>query len=286
MKYVDLHVHSTKSDGSFTPVELVDYALKKGLSALALTDHDTVEGIDEAMLAAAGTPLRIIAGVELSTDYLGRDVHILGLFIDWKNKKFIEQLTVFRDARQNRNEKMCQKLKDVGITISTEALRTSNPDSVITRAHYAKYLLDNGYVKSMPEAFERYIGDHAPCFVSREKVTPCDAVNLILFAGGIPVLAHPVLYGMGTDALNQLVSSLKASGLAGIEAIYSTYTRHDEQQMKQLASKYDLLITGGSDFHGQNKKYIDLAIGRGQLFIPIDILTKMEEFLLKNKPPQ
>lgn len=286
MEYVDLHVHSTKSDGSFTPAELVEYALEKGLSAFALTDHDTVEGIDEAILAAAGTSLRVIAGVELSTDYQGRDIHILGLFIDWKNKEFVERLNTFRDARHNRNKKMCQKLCDTGISISMDELHAANPDSVITRAHYAKFLLEKGYVKSMPEAFERYIGDHAPCFVSREKVTPCDAVKLILYAGGIPILAHPILYGMGNDSLNLLISALKDAGLAGIEAIYSTYTQHDEQQMRQLASQYDLLISGGSDFHGINKKYIDLAVGRGKLFIPLEILTRIENYHQYKKIPQ
>lgn len=276
---VDLHVHSTKSDGSFTPAELVSHALEIGLSAFALSDHDTVDGIDEAMEAAKGTGLEVIPAIEFSTEYEGKDIHILGLYIDHKGQAFQKYLQNFRDSRDLRNRKMCQKLTDYGVPVSYEALTARFPGSVLTRAHYAKFLLEEGYVKSMTEAFERYVGDHAPCFLPREKVTPSQAVKLILEAGGIPVLAHPILYHMSDARLDKLVAELKDAGLVGIEAIYSTYSNADERQIRRLAKKYDLLITGGSDFHGTTKPNLELGIGYGKLFIPYDILFDLKTYL-------
>lgn len=286
MRTVDLHVHSTKSDGSFTPRELVDYALKKGLAAFALTDHDTTEGLTEAISyaqALANDPvapkeIEIIPGIEFSTEYMGKDIHILGLYISYDNVLFKEYLKQFQDSRTLRNEKMCQKLTEHGVPVTYDELQKAFPGSVLTRAHYAKYLLKKGYVKSMPEAFDRYIGDHAPCFLPREKVTPAQAVELILKADGIPVLAHPILYHMSDARLETLVKELKETGLVGIEAIYSTYNTAEERQIRGLASKYNLLITGGSDFHGTTKPGLDLGCGYGKLFIPYEILEKIKEY--------
>lgn len=279
---VDLHVHSNKSDGSFTPTELVTHAIEKGLSAFALSDHDTVEGIDEAVDAAKGTGLEVIPAIEFSTEYEGKDIHILGLYIDHKGQAFQKYLQNFRDSRDLRNRKMCQKLTDYGVPVSYEALTARFPGSVLTRAHYAKFLLEEGYVKSMTEAFERYVGDHAPCFLPREKVTPAQAVKLILEAGGLPVLAHPVLYHMSDARLDKLVAELKDAGLVGIEAIYSTYNAAEERQMRRLAEKYGLLITGGSDFHGTTKPGLDLGTGYGKLYIPYDILSDIKTYLREN----
>ena len=297
---IDLHVHSNRSDGTFTPTELVDYAIEKGLSAFALTDHDTVEGLEEAIAYADklrtdtafanhstdSTSNRcqlppspdceapnhyavptIIPGIEFSTEYQGRDIHIVGLDIDYKNPEFVSYLKDFVDSRILRNQKMCALLREAGIDISYEKLLAEFPDAVITRAHYAAYLMHHGYTKSLPEAFERYVGDHCPYFVPREKVTPSQAVELVLKAGGIPVLAHPVLYRMSDDRLDHLVSELKNAGLIAIEAIYSTYNAGEERRMRVLAAKYDLLISGGSDFHGANKPDIDLGNGKGRLYI-------------------
>lgn len=282
MKRVDLHVHSTKSDGSFTPTELVEYALKKGLSAFALSDHDTTEGIEEALAAAKGTGLEVIPAIEFSTEYEGKDIHILGLYIDYSGKEFKQYLKDFQDSRDLRNHKMCQKLTEHGIPVTYEELSARFPGAVLTRAHYAKYMWEKGYVKSMPEAFERYIGDHAPCFLPREKVTPMQAVELILRAGGVPVLAHPVLYHFSDARLDKLVADLKAVGLVGIEAVYSTYNSAEERQMRHLADKYDLLISGGSDFHGTTKPNLDLGTGYGKLCIPYDILDNIKKYRRQN----
>jgi len=282
MKRIDLHVHSTRSDGTYSPTELVDYAIQKGLAAFALTDHDCVDGLDEAIAYADSLRLtnpevpEVIPGVEFSTEYKGSDVHIVGLYIDYKAPKFQKYLVDFVESRTLRNQKMCKLLQvGAGMDISYEALLETFPNCVITRAHYARYMMSKGYVKSISEAFERYIGDHCPYYIPREKVTPAQAIELILSAGGIPVLAHPLLYGMGKARLDALVAELKAAGLLALEAIYSTYSASDEREMRTLAAKYDLCISGGSDFHGDNKPKLDLGTGYGSLYIPYEVLTKL-----------
>ena len=317
---VDLHVHSTCSDGTFTPEELVDYAIQKGLTAFALTDHDTVNGLERAIRyaeelrqaqaaspvgfsrnnaddrfpvsfsrndAAARLPVssqsgaaalqvpEVIPGIELSTEYQGKDIHMVGLFIDYRQPEFAHYLEDFIRSREHRNEKMCALLREHGVDITYEALLSEFPGAVITRAHFARYLLSHGYIQSMKEAFDRYVGDHCPCFVPREKVTPAQAVELILGAGGVPVLAHPILYHMSDDRLDTLVAELKKIGLVGIEAIYSTYNTAEERQIRGLASKYDLKISGGSDFHGANKPKIDLGTGWGKLYVPDEVLENL-----------
>lgn len=279
MNIVDLHVHSNKSDGSFSPTELVNYAIEKGLTAFALTDHDTTDGLDEALEAAKGKDIEVIPGIEFSTEYEGKDIHIVGLYIDYKGDIFQNQIQKFVDSRIERNRKMCQNLQSAGIDISYEKLLAAFPNSVITRAHYAKYLLDHGAVKSMPEAFDQYLGDHTRYFVPREKVTPMQAVKLILDAGGIPVLAHPTLYHMSTRRLELLLYRLKEAGLVAMECIYSTYSAAEERQMKALADKYGLLPSGGSDFHGTTKPKLDLAVGYGSLVIPEEILINLKKVI-------
>lgn len=279
---IDLHVHSYRSDGTFSPSELVDYAKEKGLHAFALTDHDTVDGLDEALSYAeklkekyTDVP-RVIPGIEFSTEYEGKDVHILGLFIDYKAPVFSKYLKDFVESRDNRNIKMCKSLQQDNIDISYEELVSSFPGAVITRAHFAKLLQEKGYVKSREEAFEKYIGDRSKHYIPREKVTPEKAIDLILKADGVPVLAHPILYHLSDSKLDALVSRLKKQGLIGIEAIYSTYSPSEERQIRRLAQKYHLLLSGGSDFHGSNKNNIDLGTGYGKLYVPDDLLTKLE----------
>lgn len=287
---IDLHVHSNRSDGTFSPAQLVEYAMEKRLAAFALTDHDTVGGLDEAIFRAkqlretlppeeAEKVPEVIPGIEFSTEYQGGDVHIIGLYIDYHNTCFKKYLQSFVDSRINRNRKMCARLQEAGIDISYESLLAEFSDAVITRAHYAKYLLNHNYTNSMKEAFDRYIGDHCPYYVPREKVIPEQAVVLILDAGGIPVLAHPILYHMSDERLETLVARLKDAGLMGIEAIYSTYNTAEERQIRKLAHTYGLAISGGSDFHGENKPGLDLAVGYGKLYVPYSVLESLKELL-------
>lgn len=276
---IDLHVHSTCSDGTLSPTELVDYAIQKGLSAFALTDHDCVEGLDTILSYAKSlhNAPEIIPGIELSTDENGQEVHMVGLFIDHHNPEFNQYLQEFIESRTTRNKKMCLLLQEHGMNITYEELEAEFPGAVLTRAHYAKLLLKHGYVKSIREAFERFLGDHCPCYVSREKITPVMAIDLIKKAGGLAILAHPILYHMSDARLDALVQKLKEAGLTGIEAIYSTYSPAEERQIRKLATKYDLLLSGGSDFHGENKPGLDLGTGYGKLYVPEEVLLALKK---------
>ncbi len=267
-RIIDLHVHSNASDGTFTPTQLVAEAKKAGLSAFALTDHDTTDGVAEAAMAAEKAGIELVPGVELSTEYEGKEIHVLGLYIDITNEALQKHMANFRDSRDNRNVYMLEKLRSEGFDITLEALEAMFPDAVITRAHVARYLLDKGYIPDIKTAFSEYIGEGCRCYVGRPKVTPMDAVDYIIEAGGTPVLAHPVVYHMDRPQLKKMIAEMKAHGLVGMEAIYSENTAADEGDFKSLARAEDLLITGGSDFHGENKPDIRLGKGRGRLYVP------------------
>ncbi len=283
MKTVDLHVHSNKSDGSFSPAGLVELALQKGLSAFALTDHDTTAGLEEAVACGAQKGIEVIRGIEFSTSYrpapgaAEKDIHIVGLFIDEKAPAFRQHITEFVEARVRRNRIMCDRLAAAGIDISYEKLTDAFPDSVITRGHYSRYLYEHGYVRTLREAFDKYLGDHTPYFVPREKITPAQAVSLILEVKGIPVLAHPTLYHLEEGALTALIRSLKDIGLAAMETVYSTYSAAETGQMQQLAARFGLLPSGGSDFHGKSKPGLEMGTGYGNLFVPESVLTALKE---------
>lgn len=279
MRAVDLHTHSNMSDGSLSPVELMQYAHDKGLAAIALTDHDTVKGVPQALefVSENFEDMEVIPGVELSTNYQGKEVHVVGLMIDYTDKAFNEKLDAFVYSRDTRNARMCERLTEYGFPIKLSELEEEFPKAILTRAHFAKHMLEKGMVSSMKEAFDRYLGNGCPCYIERVKPTPNEAVELILGVGGIPVLAHPVLYNMSDAKLRELVESMKEAGLIGIEALYSSYAPADERYIKRLAREYGLQISGGSDFHGTNKPGLDLGNGYGHLFIPEEVLDKLKE---------
>ncbi len=276
MKYIDLHVHSSCSDGTLSPAELAAYASEKGLAAFALTDHDTAEGIREAAKAAALYQVELVPGIEFSTEYEGREVHILGLDIQPEEKNFTRHLDFFQKSRENRNEEMARLLREkAGFDIYLEEIQEANKDSLITRAHFGRWLVDKGYVSSIKEVFARYIGDGCSCFVPKQYTEPEKAIRLIRDAGGIAVLAHPLLYRFSDERLSACVRELKEAGLQGLEAIYSANTDSDEKRMGSLARKLNLKISGGSDFHGKNKPLIDLGTGKGNLKIPYEVLEEL-----------
>ncbi len=275
---IDLHTHSTESDGTMTPQELMKHAKESGLSAIALTDHDTIRGLAKARPIADSLGLELIPGVELSTDYRGKEVHILGYYIDEENREFLDRLGDFVDGRDRRNEKMVARLRQEGFDITMQGLYDEYPDSVVTRAHFARYLVEHGFVKDRETVFAKYLGDDCRCYVPREKITPFEAIQLIQLGGGLAFFAHPVLCHMNQQRLHAFIGELKSAGLAGMEAVYSMNTPGDEANMRKLAHEYDLLISGGSDFHGSNKPHIQLGTGRGNLCIPYDILAKIKEF--------
>ena len=278
MRALDLHTHSTCSDGSYSVKELMDYAHEKGLAAIALTDHDTIKGNEEAAKYVKENypDMEFVPGIEFSTVNEGKDVHIVGLYINYRDEQMQVKLNDFMNSRTERNRKMCKKLTDAGLPISYEELSEAFPNTVITRAHYAKLMLEKGYVSSRQEVFDRYIGDNCPYYVPRENISPEQAIECIAANGGVPILAHPVLYHMSDEKLEKLVIRLKEAGLMGLEAIYSTYEAYEERQMKELAEKHGLLISGGSDFHGINKKDIDLGVGYGKLFVPEEVLPAIK----------
>ncbi len=273
---IDLHTHSTESDGTLTPQELMQLASDIGLSAIALTDHDTVGGLSKAKPVAESLGIELVPGIELSTDYNGTEVHMLGFYIDDTNPAFLKKLQEFIDSRNLRNEKMAFLLQKEGFSITLEDLYREYPDSVITRAHFARYLVEHGYVKDRDTIFRKYLGDNCRCYVPREKITPFEAIDLIHLGGGLAFFAHPVLCHMNHDRLRFFVRDLKEAGLTGMEAVYSMNSPGDERNMKKLAQEFDLLISGGSDFHGENKPYIHLGTGKGNLRIPDSILDAIK----------
>lgn len=284
MDYIDLHVHSNISDGTLTPTEVVKEAISASLSAFALTDHDSLYGLNEAKEAAAkqaslGHHIEVISGVEISCNYQDhKEIHIVGLMVDETNAKLNDALEQAIINRDNRNIKMIKNFNDAGIPIKLEDLEGFAPQSVITRAHFARYFVENGYVKTRKEAFEKYLDQNGPYYVPREFISPEDSIALIRQAGGIPVLAHPLLYHLSKDELDKLVSRLKEAGLVAIEAVYSTNTGCDESDTRRLARLNDLLLSGGSDFHGANKPDISIGKGFGNLKIPYEFLDEMRKY--------
>lgn len=285
MKNIDLHVHSTFSDGSETTEKLVELAVEAGLAAFALTDHDTTDGYQSAYEAAGkhntGLPkdeqLEVLPGVEISAAYKKGDIHILGLLVNPDDSEFNALLKSAERERISRNIKMIDNLKSAGLPISYEEIVGSAPDSIITRAHFGKYLVDKGIVKDYPSAFEKYLGDNTPYYVARKFTSPKDAIAGIINAGGVPVLAHPIIYRLPIPELEELVDTLIDYGLRGIETIYSSHSKQDENYVRGLAKRKGLIITGGSDFHGKPKPAISIGSGRGNLRIPYSILENLRE---------
>ena len=224
-----------------------------------------------------GKEIRLIPGVEITIGYKGRDIHILGLFLDPRNINLLKELEITREERNLRNEKMITNLANAGIDISAEALRKEEGDAVLTRAHFAKYLTSHGYTKNKKEAFLKYLGSDTPYYVKREYLAPEKGIQLIHEAGGLAILAHPLLYKYSLNEIASLVQYLKQLGLDGIEAIYSMNTGDDESNMLRIANKYNLAISGGSDFHGENKPDIKLGTGLGNLKVPYKVLENLEK---------
>lgn len=280
MKYIDLHVHSSCSDGTVPPAGLVELAVKQGLSAFALTDHDTLRGLPSALRAAAalreqGHDIHVICGAEISAAFQDSDIHILGLNLNPENKRLCQTLNGAEEERNLRNQKMADKLAAAGIPISYDEIKRIDPDAVITRAHFATCLVKKGYAANNNDAFQKYLNAKAPYYVARNYLSPEEVISLILEAGGIPVLAHPLLYHLTEGELKKLVLRLKAAGLQGLEAIYTCNSRQDEAFLRSLARQNGLLISGGSDFHGTNKPDIQMGVGKGNLKIPYSLLDSL-----------
>jgi predicted metal-dependent phosphoesterase TrpH len=241
---VDLHVHTTASDGQLSPAELVHRAIGLGLKTIAITDHDTTDGIAQALEVATGTGLSVIPGVEISADMAHSEIHILGYYVAHQDPVLCDTLALLRAARLDRACKIVNKLTRMGMPVKWERVRQYADGSSIGRPHIAQAMLETGHVSSVDEAFRRYLGRNGPAYVDRYKLAPAEAVQTILAASGLPVLAHPL---RDTHLLPELIHA----GLVGLEAYYTNYAQEDTAFLLQLASKYGLLVTGGSDFHGE-----------------------------------
>lgn len=277
MSYIDLHTHTTASDGTDTPSKLVQNAVDKKLSAIAITDHDTVAGIPEALETAKNLPIEVVAGIELSCLYNDKDLHMLGYFIDYKKQSFLEKLEELKKKREYRNEQMRQKLEQNGIYLTMEQIQGQAEQSVITRAHFAKAMEEAGYIKSKEEAFLKYIGDGCPCFVQKLRFTPKEAIDLIHSAGGVAVLAHPLIYKMSYDEIDLLLKHLKECGLTGVEVYHSSHNTSNSGKLREMIRPYDLLPTGGSDYHGSNKPDVHLGYGYGNMTISHSLLEDLKQ---------
>lgn len=284
--YIDLHTHSTASDGTFSPTEIINEALKlagkENPVVLALTDHDTVFGIEEFQKAASKyqKQLTAISGIEISTNYHGVEIHMLGYNINPSNKSLLDKLTIYRESRDGRNAKIIKKLQEQGFKISMDEIHPDKPGETIGRPHIAKLLMKKKYVSSIQEAFDKYLAEGRICYVERIMPTPKEAIDLIKSSGGIPVLAHLMLYKKLNAAQKEtLVHELKEYGLAGLETYYNTYTPVEQEYVSSLAKQWGLLKTGGTDFHGQNKPHISLFNGQGEMNVPESILPELFQAL-------
>lgn len=274
---VDLHIHSTASDGRLTPVEIVREAAERGLTYIALADHDTVDGIAPAQAAAQAFPqLKVIPCVEISTDIPQGEVHVLGYFIDYNNAELGATLGRFRNSRLRRAQGMVAKLDDLGIHIDWQRVQQIAGGSSIGRPHIAQAMLEKGYIDSIKQAFTEYLGRNRPAYVEREKMTPAEAVALIVKAQGLPVLAHPLT----VNDPEVMTIELKAAGLVGIEAYYDGYTTDEINWLVGLADKHNLIATGGSDYHGLDPT--ETAIGGADL--PIESVERLIALAKQRKP--
>ncbi len=273
MDTIDLHIHSTFSDGTFTPLQLVKYAEEKGLKAFALTDHDTTEGVKEAK--SIETNVEVISGVEISTRYDKKEIHIVGLYVNENDADLNKQLKYYREKRVTRNFEILEKLNSLGVNITIDDVKESCTGDVISRAHIAKALVSKGFVGSYTEAFDRYLGDNKCAYVPRETLNYEESMELITKAGGVPVLAHPLLYKMSDTNLENMMVKLRQKGLKAVEVYYSTHSNSDTQHIMAMANRVGLIYSGGSDFHGSTKPKIDMGTGMGKLAVPYEILEKI-----------
>lgn len=277
-KHIDLHTHSLKSDGSMTPAEVVREAKKAGLAAIALSDHDTVDGLPEAIAEGEKIGVEVIPAIEFSVQSK-TETHILGYFIDYNNPHLKQIIKEVVDLRIERNHVTTQRLNELGFDITIEEVRALAPNNFVGRAHFARVLMDKGYTQSVKEGFEKYmsVGKYAYC--EKQRLTARDAVELIAECGGISFLAHPHLTKLPDDELKEFLAELKSYGLCGIEGYYTDYTPEMQAKYHALAEEMGLMISGGTDFHAAMKPHISIGTGTGNMKIPYSVLENMKKNL-------
>ncbi len=274
---IDLHTHSAASDGTLTPEQLVYHAKENGLHAIALTDHDTTDGIYEAQAAAKKCGITLIPGVELSVK-AETEMHIVGLDVDPSCAALQETLQIMRRTRAERSEETARKLQELGFPVTAEQAAAIATGGNVGRAHYARLLYEGGYVESVEEAFAKYLNSGCPAYSNRQSLTPQEGISLIRQAGGIPVIAHLHLTELKGETLRQTLIALRDAGLAAIEGYYSDYTPEMQQEYLALARELGLGVSGGSDFHGATKPHIAIGRGRGNLCIPDSVWEELQTY--------
>ncbi len=274
---IDLHMHSVRSDGTMTPGELVDEAVRCGMSAIALTDHDTVGGVDELLEACQRSgAVRGVPGVEISVDGRYGSMHLLGYLVDHHHPALVKAIDCVRNERTQRNEAILANLNDRGMELTMERIQALASGDVVGRPHFAKAIVEDGRVRSMREAFDRYLGDRGTCYVSVFRFPVESAIEAIHEAGGVAVLAHPVVLRLGVNALDEFVGELAAMGLDGLEVFYPEHTGKHVREFRRLMDKYALVASGGSDFHGSRSPDIKMGAGFGALHVDDEILVGLE----------
>lgn len=271
MKKIDLHTHSLCSDGAQVPAEVVRTAAEAGLAAIALSDHDCIDGVQEAMDAGKALGVEVIPAVELSAQS-DTELHILGYFIDIHNQKLRDMMAYALQVRDERQEEVCRKLNEQGFDITMDELREEANGKVLCRAHFAQIMVRKGYAESVKDAFNRYLSVGCYAYSNRQALTGPEAVSLIREAGGIAVAAHLHLIKMPDDQLKEYLKSLIPYGLDGIEGYYTDYTPDMERRYRAMAQELGLVISGGTDYHGANKPHITIGKGKGDLEIPYSVL--------------
>jgi predicted metal-dependent phosphoesterase TrpH len=274
---IDLHVHSTFSDGSLTPEQLIEEARRIGLSAIALTDHDGMMGIERFLKAGQQAGIETVPGVEISVEVSSGTLHMLGYYLDRDNITVVESLALIRGGREDRNKVILDRLNRLGAGLAWEDVAKFAGEDVVGRPHFAQAMVEKGFVKDKQDAFDRYLAKGKAAYVDRFRLSVEESVRMIRGAGGVAVLAHPSTLDLGTSALRDMLVSLKAVGLQGVEAYYSEHSPAQTDLYLRLAAELGLLVTGGSDFHGDVNPHIKLGRGFGQLAVPDNLLGPIRD---------
>ena len=287
-RFIDLHIHSTASDGTLEPTEVIDHARAAGLSAISITDHDTTDGCKQVLARSSGTPPEFLTGVEISAAFPSGttttgSIHILGYDIDVHDTRLNRILADLRAARNDRSPRIIKRLKQIGFSLSPDDISPFARGGQVGRPHIAQAMLHKGYVASINEAFDKYIGKNGAAFVDKDRIECDTAIELISGAGGIPVLAHPGLIELpGKNDLESLLDTLINKGILGLEVQYPGHAEHQAAFFSKYARKHGLLETGGSDFHGDLNPEIQMGKGTGDLFVEYTVYQRLIEFKRKN----
>jgi predicted metal-dependent phosphoesterase TrpH len=283
MGYVDLHLHTTASDGVKTPTEIVRYAKAKGLQAIAITDHDTIEGLEEGLSEGKRIGLEVIPGIEISAEHSPGSMHLLGFFIDIHHPLLNDRLEYLQKARAERNPKIVEKLNQLGIDVSYEEVLKASGGGQVGRPHVAQVLFEKGYVRSFQEVFERFLKKGALAYVEKLRFTAKESIHFINEGKGVAVLAHPNTLNMnGYSELENLIIQLVKEGLKGIEVYYPEHSALEVAQYRILAERYGLLMTGGTDYHGIEKDGLDIGVARGEMKLPYSLVEDLKA--ARNQP--